>query len=45
VATLRDAWLAQLDLEELLAGSLNRERVGSTPSDRGPEERREKKEH
>jgi outer membrane protein, heavy metal efflux system len=29
--TVRDAWLARLDLEELIAGSLNRERLRSTP--------------
>ncbi|MCE9595715.1 MAG: TolC family protein [Planctomycetes bacterium] len=32
VETLRDAWLARLDLEELLAGGLNDERVAAEPS-------------
>jgi cobalt-zinc-cadmium efflux system outer membrane protein len=45
VETLRDAWLARLDLAELLAGSLNRSRLGGE----GPEERndtiRPEKEH
>ena len=31
VETLRDAWLARIDLEELLAGSLNDERVSARP--------------
>jgi outer membrane protein TolC len=31
VGTLRDAWLARIDLEELMAGSLNDERVSARP--------------
>lgn len=32
IETLRDAWLARLDLEELLAGRLNPSRLASSPS-------------
>lgn len=35
VETLRDAWIARLDLEELLAGSLNEERIAAQPSASG----------
>ena len=45
VETLRDAWLARLDLAELLAGSLNRDRLGAMPHGEGSDERRREKEH
>lgn len=35
VETLREAWLARLDLEELLAGSLNHERINAGPAASG----------
>jgi cobalt-zinc-cadmium efflux system outer membrane protein len=36
VGTLRDAWLARIDLEELMAGGLNDERVSARPRASGP---------
>ena len=45
VETLRDAWLARLDLAELLAGSLNRDRLGAMSHDEGSGVRRSEKEH
>lgn len=35
VETLREAWLARMDLEELLAGSLNRARIAAEPAASG----------
>lgn len=45
VETLRDAWLARLDLSELLAGSLNRDRLAAMPHGEGGGEPRREKEH